>query len=131
LTYIIFFIFNKKSKDFIQFKADILSKDSKNDPVKKSKTIFEIVEIISIIPDQIKQQVYIQNCSNIMDISEDILFNTLAQINSKNNKIKTSSVREKMRIVSEKEVPDKIDQIYELEFQIIKILLLYGNKDEF
>mgnify|MGYP001170585447 CR=1 FL=1 len=122
--------FNKKSKDFIQFKADILSKDSKNDPVKKSKTIFEIVEIISIIPDQIKQQVYIQNCSNIMDISEDILFNTLAQINSKNNKIKTSSVREKMRIVSEKEVPDKIDQIYELEFQIIKILLLYGNKDE-
>jgi DNA primase len=122
--------FNNKSKDFIQFKADILSKDSKNDPVKKSKTIFEIVEIISIIPDQIKQQVYIQNCSKIMDISEDILFNTLAQINSKNNKIKTSSVREKMRIVSEKEVPNKIDQIYELEFQIIKILLLYGNKDE-
>jgi DNA primase len=131
LTYIIFFIFNKKSKDFIQFKADILSKDSKNDPVKKSETIFEIVEIISIIPDQIKQQVYIQNCSNIMDISEDILFNTLAQINSKNNKIKTSSVREKMRIVSEKEVPDKIDQIYELEFQIIKIHLCFHTTEEF
>jgi DNA primase len=125
--------FNNFSKDFIQFKADILSKKSKNDPVKKSQTIFEIVEIISIIPDQIKQQVYIQNCSKIMDISEDILFNTLAQINSKNLTVKNkknSYGKDKMRVINKSELTDKIDHIYELEFQIIKILLLYGNKDE-
>ena len=35
---------------------------------------------ISKIPDRIKQEIYIKHCSEIMNISENTLFNVLAQI---------------------------------------------------
>ena len=35
---------------------------------------------ISKIPDRIKQEIYIKYCSEIMNISENTLFNVLAQI---------------------------------------------------
>ena len=47
--------------------------------VLKTKTINEIINSISIIPDRIKQELYIKHCSSIMDVSEDVLFNSLAQ----------------------------------------------------
>ncbi len=58
------------SKDFIQFKASILAQNSKNDPISKANTINEIINSISIIPDRIKQEIYVKHCSSIMDISE-------------------------------------------------------------
>ena len=73
----------ENSKDFIQFKASLLVEDAKNDPIKKADTIREIVNSISKIPDPIKREIYLQECSRIMDISEDVLFSTLAQISKK------------------------------------------------
>ena len=66
--------------DFIQFKASLLMKDAKNDPIKKAELIRDMVNSIAKIPDRIKREIYIQECSRIMDISEDVLFNTLAQL---------------------------------------------------
>ena len=76
----------EQSQDFIQFKASLLSEEGKNDPVRKAETINEIVESIFKIPDPIKQEIYIQNCSEIMQISENALFSTLAQIKQKNKR---------------------------------------------
>ena len=73
----------ENAKDFIQFKASVLYEESKNDPIKKAETIRDIVNSISKIPDRIKKEIYIQECSKIMDISEEVLFSTLAQINKK------------------------------------------------
>ena len=67
---------NKNSKDFIQFKASILADKSIDDPILKAKTINEIVTSISTIPDRIKQEIYVKHCSKIMDVSEDVLFNS-------------------------------------------------------
>jgi DNA primase len=67
------------AKDFIVFKSDILLKDAGNDPIKKAGLIGDIVNSISLIPDSIKQQVYIQECSKIFDISEQILMTELAK----------------------------------------------------
>ena len=39
-----------------------------------------MVVSISKIPDRIKREIYIQECARIMDISEEVLFNTLAQL---------------------------------------------------
>ena len=74
---------NENAKDFIQFKASLLVLESKNDPIKKAETIREIVNSISKIPDAIKQEVYVRECAHIMDISESVLFSTLAQITKK------------------------------------------------
>jgi DNA primase len=68
------------SKDFIQFKASILMGEAKNDPIKKADLIRDMVTSISKIPDRIQREVYIQECARIMDISEQVLTSTLAQL---------------------------------------------------
>tara|TARA_B100001173_G_scaffold312169_1_gene332030 strand:- start:3143 stop:5098 length:1956 start_codon:yes stop_codon:yes gene_type:complete len=121
----------EQSKDFIQFKASLLSEEGKKDPIRKSETIREIVETIFKIPDAIKQEIYIQNCAEIMQISEDALFSALAQINQKNNQkgAKRFIPNESLQFVKKTADPiSKVDRVFELERQIISILLTYGNQ---
>ena len=63
---------NKNSKDFIVYKASLLLDDSENDPVKKAAVIRDMVESISKISDYIKRELYIKECSSIMNISEQV-----------------------------------------------------------
>ena len=125
--------FKDNSKDFIQFKASLLLKDAMNDPVKKAATIRDIVESISKIPDPIQQEVYVQSCAQIMDISENVLFSALAQLSKKaqNTKSKTAQKEESFRVVKN-EIPQSvsIDHTFELERQIITILIMYGDREE-
>ena len=73
----------KNAKDFIAYKASLLMEDAKNDPVKKAGLIRDMVNSISKIPDRIQKEIYVQECARIMDISEEVLFSTLAQIGKK------------------------------------------------
>ena len=115
------------SKDFIQFKASILAQNSKNDPISKANTINEIINSISIIPDRIKQEIYVKHCSSIMDISEEVLFNSLAQ----KTKNEIHSISKKRIAKVQKATKNKdVDLLFELEKKIIEILLLYGSKEE-
>lgn len=125
---------DENSKDFIQFKASLLFEDSKNDPIKKAETIRDIVNSIAKIPDQIKKEVYIQTCARIMDISETVLFSTLAQINKKDAQQANKNFKEERKafevVKNEPKPVVKVDIQYELERKIIEILLLYGSKTE-
>ena len=125
--------FKDNSKDFIQFKASLLLEDAVNDPVKKAATIRDIVESISKIPYPIQQEVYVQSCAQIMNISENVLFSALAQLSKKaqNTKSKTVQKEESFRVVKN-EVPQiiSIDHTFELERQIITILIMYGDREE-
>ena len=127
------------AKDFIQFKASLLMDEAKNDPIKKADLIRDMVTSISKIPDRIKREIYIQECSRIMDISEQVLLNTLAQLVQKdiselNKKGKNSdtSGQKAFEVVknTNTENIEKVDVQYELEKKIIEILLLYGHKVE-
>lgn len=122
--------FTENSKDFIVYKASLLLKDSDTDPVKKAGVIRDMVESISKISDHIKREIYIKECSNIMDISEQVLYSTLAQIVKKdfNNQKKGSLKKyEPISIVKTDKKKSQVDELYELERKIIEILLLYGN----
>ena len=142
------------AQDFINFKVSLLLKDSKNDPIKKAGVIRDIVMSISKIPDGIKREVYVQECARIMDISERVLFSELAQMLSKGIKDKAKKSRTKPSFNSNVDLnqpppeyfqqqeqaqmglvkggaisTEKIDQLSILEKEIIRILLLYGNKE--
>ena len=124
----------ENAKDFIQFKASLLLDEAAGDPVKKAATILDIVESISKIPDPIQQEVYIQSCALQMEISEDVLFSSLAQAKTKKsqtNQKKSTSKEDPFRILKS-EVPKvtSVNHTYELELQIIKILMLYGDREE-
>jgi DNA primase len=125
---------NDNAKDFIQFKASLLVKEANNDPIKKAETIREIVNSISKIPDAIKREIYVQECASIMDISENVLFSTLAQINNKDFQEANKKYKQEQKafeVVKNVEQPKKkIDVQYELERKIIEILMLYGDRTE-
>jgi len=124
----------ENAQDFINFKASLLALEAKNEPLKKANTIRNMVESIAKIPDVIKQEVYIKECSRIMDISEEVLFNTLAQILRKERKVASKNAQPTSKafevISSKKETVKKVDELYELERKIIEVLLLYGMEEE-
>ena len=125
----------ENSKDFIQFKADLLVKEANNDPIKKAELIRDMVQSISKISDQIKREVYIKECSRIMDISEDVLYNTLAQmlkkdISEANKKYTEEKKAFEVHKNNEQLQPEKINILYELEQKIIEILLINGSKTD-
>jgi DNA primase len=124
------------SKDFIQFKASLLMSDAKNDPVKKADLIREIVVSISKVPDRIQREVYVQECSRIMDISEQVLVSTLAQMIQKNT-VEAGKIdkqgQKSFEVVKEEQTiktTQKVDIQNEIERKIIEILLLYGTAEE-
>ncbi|MGB2369729.1 MAG: DNA primase [Flavobacteriaceae bacterium] len=114
--------------DFIQFKAKLLTEEGKNEPIRKAETIREIVQSISIIPDAIRREVYIQSCASLMNISEDVLFSTLAQLlQKKGQQAPQARKLNEMQVVN---VPkQKVDPRFELERNIISLLLLYGQEE--
>ncbi|MDO8317029.1 MAG: DNA primase [Flavobacterium sp.] len=123
------------AKDFIQFKASLLMNEAKNDPIKKADLIRDMVVSISKIPDRIQREIYIQECSRIMDISEQVLQSTLAQLVQKDvSEVGKKQKQEQQAFeVVKNENPleaEKVDILYRLERKIIEILLLYGNKEE-
>ncbi len=107
-------------------------KEAKNDPVKKAGLIRDIVISISKIPDRIQREVYIQECSRIMNISENVLFNELAQLDKKERREASKKPRfQKPSTAVLQKTPqfEKIDELKKYEKEIIKILLLYGNHE--
>ena len=125
---------NENSKDFITFKANLLVKEADNDPIKKANTVHEIIASISKIPDDIKKEIYIQECSRLMNIEESTLYGSLAQKLKKQNKELSKKLQKKSTpfnvIPSEKESFKKVDHQFELEKKIIELLLIYGIKEE-
>ena len=124
------------AKDFIQFKASLLMNEANNDPIKKADLIRDMVVSISKIPDRIKREVYIQECARIMDISEQVLQNTLAQLIQKDiseagkrfKNPETSGQKAFEVVKNEVQVSqERINIIYELERKIIEMLILYGS----
>lgn len=125
----------ENARDFIQFKASLLMNEAQNDPIKKADLIRDMVTSISKIPDRIKREIYIQECSRIMDISEQVLLNTLAQLVQKDLTEAERKVKQEQKAfeIVKNENPiavQKVDVLYELERKIIEILLLYGDKTE-
>jgi DNA primase len=123
----------ENSKDFIEFKASLLYQDAKNDPVKRANLIHDMVSSIAKIPNQIQQEVYIQECSRIMDISEEVLFSTLTQMLAKEGKTapQNKGKSKTFDVVKEATSPKiKVDELFELERKIISLLLLYGTVEE-
>lgn len=120
----------ENAKDFIRFKAELLTTDAQNDPIKKAECIRDMVESISKIPDKIKREIYIKECSHIMDISEDALFSSLFQ--SLKNRQRQQGKREKNEKAAQTLTPipvetEKVNPLHELENDIIRALLLFGD----
>ena len=120
-------------KDFILFKADTLLKEAGNDPLKKAEVIREIVESIAKIPDSIKASVFIKECSYLLKIDERALISELNKMRLAKAK-KGSPPPTALAPPNEDEIgfeqheSEKTTEGESQEKEIIRLLLLYGNK---
>ncbi|MDR6302085.1 DNA primase [Mesonia maritima] len=127
---------NEQAKDVIRFKASLLVEEAKNDPIKKAEAIRDMVGSIAKVPDHIQQEIYLQECAKIMDISEEVLYSSLAQLTAKNqrdNSKRNKKGNENLRKVEEQAEQvsrPKVNQQFELERSIISLLLRYGNEED-
>ena len=123
--------FDEHTQDFIRFKASLLMKETKDDPLRRADTIRDMIESISKIADPIKREIYVRECAKIMEISEEVLFASLAQMNQQQvlkaqQELKKAQKETPMAAVK---TPDRIPLIVYLEKDLIKYLILYGAKE--
>ena len=79
--------------DFITFKTNLLLKEIDNDPIKKAQLINDIIESVSVIPDQIERNVYVGMVASRFDIKEDAVFQKVRQLRSRRNSLEQSRSR--------------------------------------
>ncbi len=63
-------------KDFIQFKTDLLL-NGVTDPHKRSEAISSILKSVSVIPDKLKRDTYLSECSHRFSVNEQALVTTV------------------------------------------------------
>ena len=74
----------KNEQDFVSFKIDILSKDvPEKDIYARSQMINDIVNTVSVIPDDIMRNVYIESVAETFNMKQDTLFAKVRDIRQK------------------------------------------------
>jgi DNA primase len=123
------------SKDFITFKTHLLLDEAGKDPVKRAGLIRSIVESIALMPDAITRSVYVQECSRLMDIQEQVVLGELNKRLLKEFKKQQSTDPEAPEPVLDEGpkdgIPDGVLPVLKLEYQekdLVRLLLTYGER---
>ena len=116
--------------NLITFKVDLLNSTYKDDPVKKSEMIFDIVKSISKIPNSIKRSVFIKEASNSLEITEQALISEMNKllINSENKFSRPKTYID----IDKKESPKKDEISSAINFyerECVRMLVNYGTSD--
>lgn len=124
------------ASDFILFKSKLILEEVKNDPVKKSELIGEIIESISKIPDPIRRSLYIKECSALLKVQEQLVINEVQKKKRKEfydkQKLNTNE-KEIIEQVVHHEAVDEVFQtdatspLYACEREICRLLLEKGG----
>lgn len=123
----------ENERDFITFKTSLLKEEAESDPVKRAGMVTEIVRSISVIPENIQRTIYIKQCSDILQMDEQVLHNEVNKI--KKRKAEQEFKRERYRVAEQSpqglpSVPAFVQEIYSepQEKEIIRLLLHYGEQ---
>lgn len=125
----------ENSQNFIIYKTNLLQKQAENDPIKRADLIRDIVHTISLVPDLLERNTYLQECSSILQTSEEVLGKALKKqlfINrDKKNKQEDPqpAIAEQVILDTPKAEKQEIElnPDYAQEKAIIEILFKYGN----
>lgn len=66
--------------DIIRFKARVLLADIQKDPQRRIDAVNSVVASLAHIPDPVSRDIYIQECSSILGISEDTVAKSVARV---------------------------------------------------
>lgn len=126
--------------DFIRFKTQLLLKEVGDDPIKRAGMITNVVGSIALVPNSITRSVFIQDCSQLLNMQERVLIAEINKIRKRNYERKkeqgdkdAARNDKQEQIISTKEATGKSWRIspqnsfdkYELE--ILRYVVRYGN----
>ena len=114
--------------NLINYKINLLNIKYKDDPVKKSEMIFDIVRSISKIPNSIKRSVFLKEASNLLDINEQALISEMNKllIGKENKFSPTNNLIKEEKKEDNKTITSAIN-FYERE--CVRMLVNYGTTD--
>ncbi len=122
----------KNATDFVRFKTNLLLEEAGKDPLKRAELIKDIILSISIIPDVIQREVYIQECSQLLNVSQESLILQLNQTLRK-QKVPASDLAQIQQADSvinhdqSNTIPIPEFYTYFQERDIVRLLLTYGD----
>jgi len=97
LSYVLDYI-KRETTNFILFKTNLLLAEVAHDPVRKGNLVTEILQDISLIPNQVTRSFYIKECSGLFNIEEQAL-------NSQLNRLLSQKIKKKFSPTIPNEVP--------------------------
>ena len=124
------------AENFILYKTNLLLADAEGDPIKRADLTRDIVETIALIPDLLERNAYLQQCSKLLDVKEEILNNELNKI------LKNKALKESFKQVNTENPPSEVKETpiakpaevsnndieYNKEKAIISVLFNYANQ---
>jgi len=124
----------ENTKDFLTFKAELLLGDGVTDPSQRVKLIHDIVNSISLIPDQITRSIYAKEIANRFDIGQDIITQELAKLRKGQlaKQLDEPALSEMVVMPpapveqAQTAIPKKEEKNY-AEHDLIRILVRYGS----
>lgn len=125
---------NSNEQDFISFKAQLLLKEARKDPVNRANLINDVVRSISVIPDTITRSVYIKECSKLLDTEEKVLYSQVYRIRRKRAEERYGRMTRQEEVSFQSTpIPSFVREIYceSQEKLLIRFLLQYGNENLF
>jgi len=117
--------------DFIRFKTRMLLSEAKSDPVQRANLIRDIVKSIAVIPEAITRTVYIKECSNQMEVPEEVLYNEVNKLQREKsfhdrNEYPGPEDLPVMKVTQQKQITHE-PTTYHSERAIIRLLLKFGS----
>ncbi len=130
-----------QSQNFIFYKTNLLLEQAQGDPIKRADLIKDIVHTISLVPDLLERNTYLQQCSTLLKVSEEMLGSALRKemllnINRKRKQEEAEQRAEQevatieipsITIVPPQEEIASFSADYEQEKSLIATLFKYGE----
>ena len=119
--------------DFIQFKTNLLLKGV-TDPQKRSEAVSNILKSVSVIPDKLKRDTYLSECSHRFNVNEQALVTT---VNTYIQRDKEEKEKERERGATDEQREELIvpiglhtaqEQTTEVERLLIQNIVRHGDE---
>jgi DNA primase len=135
----------EEKTNFLRFKAKLLLQDAGDSPIEKSRAAREMVKSITLIPDPLERDAYVQETAALLNIEERVLFSELGQmVSQKQAQKERDAQREKMRQERSQQALEKVEDqetsepandtlslspLHEQEKALCWLLLNHGAKE--
>jgi len=131
----------KNETDFIKFKTQLLLEGTENDPITRARLTTDIVRSVSVIPDGIVRAEYLKECSRLMNVREEVLYEELRKLKRKRDdemfrreqrvKIRPENAAETPVVEAKKEARPVSNPCAIEEREVLRMMLKYGDQKLF